>query len=288
MCLILLALQSDPEFSLVVVGNRDEFHARPTAPAAFWSDAPNVLGGRDLQAGGTWLGLTRQGRFAAVTNYRDPLQFEQQRRSRGDLTRDFLLGTGSVLEDLQQPKREAAQYNDFNLLAGDASHFYCLESRTDALIPLPPGVYGVSNHLLDTPWPKVAAGKTQLAAWLAARTADNARTTAALSTTDSAARITLPHRIPSGVTDDPEPLMRQSASLISILANSTPYPDDLLPDTGISQERERLISAAFIRDDIYGTRSTTVVLRRPDGSGWFHERRFHSDGSMAGESGIML
>lgn len=268
MCLILLALGSDPEFSLVVVANRDEFHARPTAPAAFWKDAPNILGGRDLQAGGTWLGVTRQGRFAAVTNYRDPAQFEQKRRSRGELTRDFLLGAGSALEDLHLPKKEAVQYNDFNLLAGDASHFYCLESRTDTLIPLSPGVYGVSNHLLDTPWPKVMAGKAQLTAWLAARTA---------------------HSMPRGQAENnPDALMHLSSSLMNILANPTPYPDDLLPNTGINQERERLISAAFIRDDVYGTRSTTVVLRRRDASGWFHERRFHSDGSMASESGIML
>jgi len=263
-----MALGSDPEFSLVVVANRDEFHARPTEPADFWKDTPDILAGRDLQAGGTWLGVTRQGRFSAVTNYRDPSQFEQKRRTRGDLTRNFLLGIHSVLEDLQQPKQEAAQYNDFNLLAGDGTHFYCLESRTDTLIPLAPGIYGVSNHLLDTPWPKVAAGKTQLAAWLAARAAQGAPQDRA--------------------ENNPDTLMHLSSSLMSILANSTPYPDELLPDTGINPERERLISAAFIRDDVYGTRSTTVLLQRKDASGWFHERRFNSDGSMAGESGIML
>jgi uncharacterized protein with NRDE domain len=256
-CLILLGWKSHPDYALVLVANRDEYHARPSLPAGQWPDHPEVTGGRDQQGGGTWLGLTRQGRFAAVTNYRDPSQFEARKQSRGLLTRSYLVGHESPHDYLASLKPHVSLYNDFNLLAGDRNHLFCLESRTQALIPLQPGVYGLSNHLLDTPWPKVADGKAHLSSLLdhTARGADQ---------------------------------QQLSDSLMDLVADRTPYPDDRLPETGIPLERERLISAAFICDPVYGTRCTTVILVRPDGRGWLAERRFSADGSVAGECGIML
>ncbi len=259
MCLIALAWQAHPAYALALVGNRDEFHARPTLPAAFWPDHPEVLAGRDLKAGGTWLGVTRQGRFAAITNYRDPAQFEQQRRSRGELTQEFLLGDLPPKAWLETIKARLDDYNDFNLLAGDGTELCCLDSRTGAIIPLHPGVYGLSNHLLDTPWPKVSAAKEGLAALL--------------------------HDTPADSPPQGMPLL--ATRMMGLMNDTTPYPDALLPDTGIPLARERLISAAFIRDPDYGTRSTTVLLRHCDGASWFAERSFNREGVVTGECGIM-
>lgn len=265
MCLLAIAWKAHPAYTLAVVANRDEFHTRPTAPAAYWEDHPDVFAGRDLEAGGTWLGVTRNGRFAAVTNYRDPSQFDRRRRSRGELTREFLTIGDPPLAWLESVKKHLADYNDFNLLASDGRQMFCLESRTSTIIPLPPGIYGLSNHLLDTPWPKVMAAKQGLAAIL------------------------------HGMPDVPEPqepasrhLSELSQRLMPLLSDPTPYPDELLPDTGIPLERERLISATFIRDAVYGTRNTTVLLKRADGPTWFGERRFSPEGDCTGESGIML
>ena len=259
MCLIALAWQAHPAYALALVGNRDEFHARPTLPAAFWPDHPEVLAGRDLQAGGTWLGVTRQGRFAAITNYRDPAQFEQKRRSRGELTQAFLLDRASPKAWLEMLKPRLSEYNDFNLLVGDETELCCLESRTGAIIPLHPGLYGLSNHLLDTPWPKVSAAKEGLAALL--------------------------HGSPAA--PDPAHMAPLAARMMGLMTDTHPYPDALLPDTGIPLARERLISAAFIRDPDYGTRSTSVLLRRRDGLTWFAERSFDPQGATTGECGIM-
>ena len=265
MCLIALAWKAHPSYTLAVVANRDEFHARPSAPADYWSDYPDVFAGRDLEAGGTWLGTTRSGRFAALTNYRDPSQFERKRRSRGELPREFLTGGAPPLPWLETVKQRLTDYNDFNILAGDDRQLFCLESRTAAIIPLPPGIYGLSNHLLDTPWPKVLAAKRGLAALL-----------------DDTSDVSVPQETATQHLSD------LSSRLMALLADPTPYPDELLPDTGIPIARERLISAAFIHDAVYGTRSTTVLIRRTDGPTWFGERRFSSAGECIGESGIML
>ncbi|MHB8354263.1 MAG: NRDE family protein [Burkholderiales bacterium] len=259
MCLIVLAWQTHPAYALALVGNRDEYHARPTLPAAYWPDHPEILAGRDLKAGGTWLGVTRQGRFAAITNYRDPAQFEQQRRSRGELTQAFLLDSASPKAWLERLKPRLSDYNDFNLLVGDTHELCCLESRTGTIIPLHPGVYGLSNHLLDTPWPKVSAAKARLVTLL-----DD-----------------------TGAAPAPEHMAPLATRLMALMNDATPYPDALLPDTGIPLARERLISAAFILDPDYGTRSTSVLLRRHDGLSWFAERSFNPDGGVTGECGIM-
>lgn len=244
MCLILLAWRAHPDYPLVVAANRDEFFARPTAPAAWWEDAPRLLAGRDLQSGGTWLGVSAAGRFAALTNFRDPARVQPDAPSRGELVSDFLRTNASPADYTGQIERKAAAYNGFNLLYSDGTslHYYsnCGEGRGE----LAPGIYGLSNHLLDTPWPKVARGKSALAAALG----------------------TLPAR----------------ERLFALLRDDATAREDELPRTGVSLEWERLLSAAFVRSAAYGTRSSTVLLRDRAGRLEFEERSFDAQACMAG------
>jgi uncharacterized protein with NRDE domain len=169
MCLILIAWQAHPDYPLVVAANRDEFFARPTAAAAFWPDAPQVLAGRDLEAGGTWLGVSRQRRFAALTNYREGGRQRVDARSRGALVADFLTSRASPVAYLTQLETAAAEYNGFNLVVGDGESLAYYSNRGDGQPRwLKPGIYGLSNHLLDTPWPKLASAKAAFAAALLA------------------------------------------------------------------------------------------------------------------------
>ena len=236
MCLILFALDAHPRWRLVVAANRDEFFARPTAPAGWWDDAPDVLAGRDLRDGGTWMGITRAGRFAAVTNYREPDRYTVGAPSRGRLVADYLLG-GSAAEDYAGDLLSRAQaFNGFNLLVGDADGVVWLSNRSEEMRRLEAGVYGLSNHLLDTPWPKVVRGKEDL------------------------------RRALGGPEDALE------AALFASLALRDPAPDAQLPSTGIEMQRERALSAAFIVSPEYGTRASTVLLVSHDGDVRFTER----------------
>jgi uncharacterized protein with NRDE domain len=245
MCLILLGLDAHPEYSLIVGANRDEFYDRPTARAAFWKDAPRVLAGRDLKAGGTWLGIDRGGRFAAVTNYRQGQREIEAPRSRGHLVSDYLTGPTDGRAHIARVEREAALYNGFNLIAGDAAALFYFSNREGQTRELGPGVYGLSNHLLDSPWPKVTAGKSGLSELLAGG-------------------------------GEPVP------SLFRLLSDRRQATDALLPQTGVSPEWERLLSSAFIASEGYGTRSSTVVLVGRDGGVRFEERSFGA-GSAPGE-----
>jgi uncharacterized protein with NRDE domain len=238
MCLVLLGLNSHPKYQLIVAANRDEFYDRPTAPAEFWPDAPALLAGRDLQAGGTWLGVDRRGRFAAVTNYRQGEREPPAPRSRGLLVSEYLTGNRGTSEYMERVQGEADRYNGFNLLAGDHSALLYFSNREGRIRQLTPGIYGLSNHLLDTPWPKVATTKSAFSALLN------------------------------------EGGSELSAELFSLLSDPEHAPDGLLPSTGISQDWERLLSAAFIVSDRYGTRSSTVVMMGRDGSIRFSERTF--------------
>lgn len=225
MCLILLAWQAHPGYPLVVAANRDEFFARPTAAAGFWDEAPDILAGRDLSAGGTWMGITRQGRFAALTNFREPGKNRPQAPSRGKLVSDFLAGTMSAPDYLEKLSRTSAAYNGFNLLCGSQNQglWHC-SNRSESGEPhrLVAGIYGLSNHLLDTPWPKVAQGKSDLAKALAA--------------------------------------LPQDQPLFELLRDANVHQDDQLPRTGVSLEWERILSAAFVIGmPDYGTRSSTVL-----------------------------
>lgn len=234
MCLILVAWRVHPDYPLVAAANRDEFFARPTAPAAFWQDAPQVLAGRDLDAGGTWMGITRNGRFAALTNFRDPAQNRGGAPSRGGLVKDFLCGEQAPQDYLQRIAAHGRACNGYNLLVSDGATLWWSSNMGGAARALEPGVYGVSNHLLDTPWPKVGAGKTALAQAL--------------------------DRLP----DD--------EALFALLQDDGIHPDEHLPQTGIPLDWERLLSSAFVKSTNYGTRSSTVMCVATDGWASFDEQ----------------
>lgn len=241
MCTIIFAFQKHPEYPLILLANRDEFYQRPTAAADYWEDAPQVLAGRDLVHGGTWLGTTSQGRFAAVTNYRQP-GAPRGRLSRGNLVGDFLKGDVAVGDYLKSIRENRGDYSGFNLLAGrigteeQALGYY--SNRGGEIRFLEPGVYGLSNHLLDTPWQKVLRGK-------------------------------------AGLEEALKKGRLEEHMLFKILADRTPAADKDLPDTGIGYEKEKILSPIFIETPIYGTRSSTIVLIDKKGESTFREKIFH-------------
>ncbi len=244
MCLIAVGWRLRADYPLMLAANRDELYARPTAPAAFWADHPDILAGRDLQQGGTWLGLTRSGRIAAVTNFRDGRRARLGERSRGWLVRDYLLSELDPSSFLSQVRSAANQYDGFNLLAGTPRGLFHYSNRGAEVTPVPPGAHGLSNHLLNTPWPKVERVRRGLAA-LAEAPADEL-----------------------------------ADALFGLLVDTTPAPDEALPDTGIGLDSERVLSTALIRTPDYGTRSSTVLLVDRGGRARFEERSFAPDGSM--------
>jgi len=233
MCLIVVGWRAHPEFPLVVAANRDEFYTRPTASAGRWPASPQVIGGRDLEAGGTWLGVTESGRFAAVTNVREP-GMAKGARSRGQLTRDFLLGDLAASEFAAQIDDSA--YSGFNLLLGDGDRLVYRSNRDGQPKELPPGVYGLSNHRLDTPWPKLVKARDAF----------------------SSAMTALP----------------DEAGLFALLADASIVADGDLPNTGVTLDWERRLSAIFVQSENYGTRASTVVWQRADGAVRLHERSF--------------
>jgi uncharacterized protein with NRDE domain len=238
MCLILLAHDAHPLYRLVVAANRDEFYERPTAPAAWWADTPHLLAGRDLREGGTWMGVTRTGRFAAVTNVRDLARLRTDAPSRGDLVRGFLLDAATPAEYLDRLRPGADAYNGFNLLVGDGASLHWFSNYAPTPRRLEPGLYGLSNHLLDTPWPKVAGGKSALREVLDAGTAI------------------------------------EPAALLAVLADAEPPSDAKLPDTGVGLAHERVLASRFIASPAYGTRASTVLLVEHGGRATLTERSF--------------
>lgn len=248
MCVIVVGWRVSAEYPLVVIANRDEFFDRPTAPAAFWEDAPGVLAGRDLEAGGTWLGITRNQRFAAITNFREPHHVIPDAPSRGHLVADFLKARRRPDTYLRAVARQGKQYNGFNLLVADRDSLHYYSNRNEAPVPLPPGIYGLSNNRLDVPWPKIEAAKSFFVHAMAA----------------------LP---------DLEPCFQ-------ILADDEIAPDGQLPDTGIGLEWERVLSSIFVCSPEYGTRSSTVIAVRADNSVRFVERRFGPGGTPAGGTDV--
>jgi uncharacterized protein with NRDE domain len=241
MCLILFAWKMDENFPLVLAANRDEFYERPSAPAAFWDDMPDLLAGRDLREGGTWLGVTTKGRLAALTNYRDPASLKIGAPSRGRLVSDYLHGREIPEAYLRRIAPDADCFNGFNLLVGDPADLFCYSNR-GARERLDPGIYGLSNCLLNTPWPKVERGKTALTALLKEQ---------------------------KGLSPE---------RLFALLADRTRPPDDHLPDTGVGLAWERVLSPPFIESPVYGTRSSTVLLIDRRGEVTFTERVFNGGG----------
>jgi uncharacterized protein with NRDE domain len=248
MCLILLAWRAHRDYPLIFAGNRDEAYERPSAPADFWEDDAEIYGGRDLEQGGTWLGLRRNGRFAAVTNYRDGPARKPAPKSRGHLTSGYLRGSDAPDAYLAKIAPDAGLYGGFTLLVGDGERLFSLSNRGGGIEPLPAGVHGLSNHLLNTPWPKIVHGKRRLSDLLGA---------------------------------GEEPLVQ---GLFEALADRTVAGEAELPDTGVGAARERELSPAFIAGERYGTRASTVVLVDRAGAASFIERRFGALGAPLGES----
>lgn len=245
MCLVVVAFRVDADYPLIVAGNRDEFHARPARDAAWWPDEPDVLGGRDLQAGGTWLGLHRAGRFATVTNYRDADQPSARLRSRGELVSGFLTSALSPAEYLQTIA--ADDYAGFNLLVSDTQTLAYLSNRGGGLRELPAGVYGLSNATLDSPWEKVERSKSLLQRLVAA-----------------------------GSSNETE--------LMRLLADRQKGPASEVRSDRLPFATAHAITAPFIVLPDYGTRCSTVVRAAAAGNWTFLERRFDAAGKRRGES----
>lgn len=268
MCLAVLALHALPGIPVLIAANRDEFHARPTLPAAQWDDAPTVYAGRDGLAGGTWMGATTAGRYALVTNFREPGRHLDPAPSRGALVEDFLRGTASPADYLAAVHRNDQAYNGFNLIVGDTREAWYLSNRNGGPRALTPGIYALSNHLLDTPWPKLARTKAAFTAVLAR---------------------------------SPQPDL---PALFAALADRQVADDADMPATGLPPDREKLLSSPFIVSPNYGTRSSSVLTLREAGAGQegpgrespgrespgqqgtaqLAEIRFAPDGSVNGES----
>jgi uncharacterized protein with NRDE domain len=247
MCLVVLAFRAHDDVALVVAANRDEFHARPTRDAGWWPDAPDVLAGRDLQAGGTWLGVHRCGRFATVTNYRDADSPAARYESRGNLVAAFLQGDQRPIDFLHSVDADA--YAGFNLLLSDGDSLAYLSNRGGGLQELPPGIYGLSNATLDTPWEKVERSKRQLA-----------------------------DLVEKGQMDE--------TALLRLLADREKGPTSEVRSERLPFATAHSITAPFIVMPDYGTRCSTVVRRDRDAGWHFLERRFDADGEASGDTRV--
>ncbi len=229
MCLIFFAIQQHPNLKLIIAANRDEFYNRKTASADFWPDNPAIVGGRDLEAVrsdgtcGTWMAMNKNGRVAMVTNYRDPKNIDPHAPSRGHLVSDYLEGAENPKTYLQQIQLNGLRYNGYNLVVGDVNELWYLSNYQHQVKQLANGVHGLSNHLLDTPWPKVARGKEKFARLITSRNLS-------------------------------------ADALFEFLYDTERADDNQLPDTGIGLERERALSSMFIKITGYGTRCSTVVM----------------------------
>ncbi len=236
MCLIAFAIDSHPRYSLIMVANRDEYLDRETTPAGYWENTPHVLAGRDRQAGGTWIGVTTSGKLAAITNYRDARLQVTDPPSRGLLVADYLSDESMTPDDLRAHLiKSGNRYDGFNLLYGNCRELHYFTNRGGSSGPVVTGLHALSNHLLDTNWPKAVIAKERL----------------------------------TRILQQPEPL---TDKLLLALADTEPFACNLLPDTGIGPERERFLSPLFIKGDTYGTRSTTVILVSHSGEVTFMEQ----------------
>ncbi|MGH8217245.1 MAG: NRDE family protein [Steroidobacteraceae bacterium] len=260
MCLLVIAWRPDAHFPVIAAANRDEFHDRPAAPLGRWPAPPHLIGGRDLRAGGAWLALDRSRRFGVVTNYRDLQRPSPGAPSRGELIPQYLGEPGGAGAFLAGLEPRASRYSGFNLLLADDRELWYASNRARPFArPLQPGIYGLSNHLLDTPWPKLARARKAFESWLAALA-------------------------PRG-----KPASSALDALLGILEDRSPAAAaEPLPETGLSREWERVLSSPFVVHPQYGTRCSTVVLIDRDGALLVRERRFEPSGSRAGETEIAL
>ncbi|RLA56308.1 MAG: hypothetical protein DRR04_06045 [Gammaproteobacteria bacterium] len=247
MCLLIFAHQTSTRYPLVIAANRDEFHARPTTASQFWTDHPVLLAGKDLDQGGTWMGVTRDGRFAAITNYRDPSRTAVAPRSRGELPLDYLAGQCDPQAYLQGVAAQATEYAGFNLLLGDRDHLWyftnSLPQAERAPLCLQPGIYGLSNARLDTLWPKVAIGKTRMKNLL-----------------------------------DKEPPTHDA--LASVVSDQRLADLHTLRPHGMETGMDQLLSAQFIVTGLYGTRSSTTLWTDSTGLASWRELSFNELGEI--------
>ncbi|WP_300464278.1 NRDE family protein [Desulfobacula sp.] len=236
MCLILFGYKVSKPYPLILAANRDEFYQRPTAAMDFWHTPPDILAGKDLEQGGTWFGVHQNGTFAALTNYRDPDSIRPDAPSRGEIIVDFLASGTPPEPHFNEFTQKAGAYNGFNLLFGNKSTLFWYSNLKNQIQPISPGIHGLSNRFLDSPWPKVTSGKTALQALV--------RDTVTLE------------------------------GLFEILADQSVPHDHQLPQTGVTREWERILSPIFIQSDTYGTRSSTVMLMDQGGSLTMVERTY--------------
>jgi uncharacterized protein with NRDE domain len=230
MCLILFAFDAHPVYKLIVAANRDEAYTRPTSDADFWNDVPHILAGRDLEKMGTWMGVTTSGRFAALTNFRNPLETTEGMRSRGELVSEFLKGNESPKSYVEKASSHDSVYPGYNLLTGNTEELYYYSNIGKQILKVQPGFYGLSNHLLNSDWPKVKTGTAGL------------------------------KKIVTDHLDETKEKSELVEKLFTLLKSSDPAPDDLLPNTGVGVHLERILSPLFIKSEGYGTRSSTVCL----------------------------
>ena len=240
MCLIFFSYNQHPDYRLILAANRDEFFSRPTRALDYWEDNPSVLAGRDLAGGGTWLGITRSLRFAAITNFRDPLHIKPGAPSRGNLIRDFLCRRTSLDAYIRQVEETGHQYNGFNLLLGEGNRLWYYSNHNAASMDVPAGLHGLSNHLLNTPWPKVTSGKSRLRPLFE------------------------------------QPVIDIEA-VFRVLEDRTCPAADQLPDTGVGPEWEKILAPIFIHSAVYGTRCTSILTIKKTGEVLFAERTFSAD-----------
>ncbi len=241
MCLILFSYRQHEKYRLILAANRDEFYERPTRPASRWEDVPGLVAGKDLRAGGTWLGVHENGRLAMLTNYRDPHDERPRDRSRGALVLDYLRGRQAPASYLEDVRQEAHTYNGFNALLGRGQDLWYYSNKQEPILAVQPGLHGISNHLLNTPWPKVERGKARFESIVA--------------------------------DEDPD-----VDALFDMLRDACRAPDEQLPDTGIPLEWERTLSSIFIESEGYGTRSSSILKIRYSGEVEFYERTYPVDG----------
>lgn len=237
MCLILFAYNQHPKYKLVIAANRDEFYHRPTKEADFWNDHPNLLAGRDLEGQGTWMGVTKSGRLSLLTNYRDLSNIRPNAPTRGKLVTDFLVSNQNPQQYLNMIHSVSDRYNGFNILLGSVNDLWYYSNYQKNIYMLGSGVYGLSNELLDSPWPKVQKGKQKLKQILKSDEIDQ-------------------------------------EELFESLFDDFKAPDQELPETGVGIEMERMLSPMFIKSEQYGTRCSTLLLADHENNVTFLERTY--------------
>ncbi|MCH8547453.1 MAG: NRDE family protein [Balneolaceae bacterium] len=242
MCLMVFAHKVHPKYPLIFASNRDEFYKRPAMEATFWPEHPDLLAGKDLEAGGTWMGVTKNGRFAALTNYRNIEEIKENAPSRGDLVKDFLTSEINAENYLSTLGDTAREYNGFNLIVGNAEELWYINNKEVKAERVKPGYHSLSNAFLDTKWPK----------------------------TEQALR-DFKKSVQPDDTPNPE-------KLFSLLNNDQRYPRHMLPETGLSDEMEQVVSSVFIKSEEYGTRCSTVYIAAENEENRFFERTFRPNG----------